>query len=598
MADNKRWKKLSCAPSDIALKSLFLGPQSENGDWFEARVREILRHTIEWRRRCFPNDGSSISNGDITEDEFRNLRTRLEHGLATLLKNLESETPKFTPRYIGHMVSEISLPALLAEFALLLHNPNNASHEAARVGLTIEKEAVAALSDMIGFDPSQSRGHFTSCGTIANFEALWRALHWFDQKLALSLYLIERGIRQENELFNLCHMSHLQHQELLNHHDLNEEHLSRYSLLKQGPWSTPIMRILKQPFLGPVILVPGNRHYSWPKAASVFGVGSENTWTIELDEHGRLDLHDLKRKINLARADRRPIICVVSVAGTTELGEIDPVADVQAEIDRLAAEDGVFLWHHVDAAYGGYFTSLLGSNQTALSPYVSRSLAAIAHVDSVTIDPHKLGYVPYACGAFLSRDVTHYKSFHVQAPYLQLKESTFADWSTTLEGSRSAAGAAAVWLTSKVVPLKQDGFGKVLEKTIMARDIFTSNLSGITDVHLVTPADTNVLCFSVAKPNESLSSANQKALNLFHAIERGPNFSVSRTMLLRSNYSRMIRRLCHEWNVIDDDQSDLVVIRLVLMNPFIASKEMDTDFAREFAHEIESLLRIQNTKES
>ena len=87
---------------------------------------------------------------------------------------LEAETPKYTPRYMGHMVSELSLPAIFGHFATLLHNPNITSREAAKVGSVLEAEAVAMLATMVGYGKS-ARGHFTCGGTIANFEAIWRA---------------------------------------------------------------------------------------------------------------------------------------------------------------------------------------------------------------------------------------------------------------------------------------------------------------------------------------------------------------------------------------------------------------------------------------
>lgn len=40
----------------------------------------------------------------------------------------------------------------------------------------------------------------------------------------------------------------------------------------------------------------------------------------------------------------------------------------------------------------------------------------------MTIDPHKLGYVPYACGAFLTRDAAAYAVSAFDAPYLDRPE--------------------------------------------------------------------------------------------------------------------------------------------------------------------------------
>lgn len=565
--------KNECNPSEIALKSLFLGPQSENADWFVTQIGEILDHTFSWRKSRFPDDGSAISSDDKDEPEFVRLQNRVAQSLRELLAQLESETPKFTPRYIGHMVSEISLPALLAEFAMLLHNPNNASPEASRVGLKIEVEAINDLAEMIGFDRKAARGHFTSGGTLANFEAMWRALSRFDDRCAAALTEIHDGKANARDFFSLCHR------------EAYPSGRAEFSFLSRGSWSLPFREILGHDFKGPVLLVPGNKHYSWPKAASVFGVGRENLWPVALDDEGRLDVTDLAAKIEKARAEKRPILMVVSVAGTTELGEVDPVHRVQDLLDAERAK-GIWIWHHVDAAYGG-FLACLQTPSASLEERTIDSLRSLARADSVTLDPHKLGYIPYACGAFLVRDADRYRASSTDAPYLRQIEPTSPGWATTLEGSRSAAGAAAMWLTARSLNLAEDGFGKILAKTIEAKAQFTAKLGTVPAVRLVTPADTNVLCFAVHSAD--IDKMNEKSARLFEMIESGPEFSVSRTQLSRTSYDSMIRRLCREWDVRDDGFSDLFVIRLVLMNPFILSKEMATNFSSKFAALIESL---------
>lgn len=564
-----------CDPAEVALKSLFLGPQSENADWFGGEIEAILDHTVRWRKSRFPGDGSAISAADKDEREFVALRERMSEALRSLLGELEGETPKFTPRYIGHMVSEISLPALLAEFAMLLHNPNNASPEASRVGLKIEVQAIDDLAEMIGFDRKAARGHFTSGGTLANFEGIWRALNRFDERCSAALEEIRSGRASTDRFFDLCHSS-----------SSAAAAVPELSFLARGAWNLPFRELLGRPFDGPILLVPGNKHYSWPKAAAVFGLGREQLWPVRLDADGRLDVSDLRSKIERARADGRPILMVVSVAGTTELGEVDPVDAVQDLLDSYASK-GLDIWHHVDAAYGGFFAALK-TPRRSLTWRTLSSLRALARVDSVTLDPHKLGYIPYACGAFLTRDADHYRTSSIDAPYLRKIEPTAPGWATTLEGSRSAAGAAAVWLTARTLAFDQAGFGSILAKTIDAKDEFELQLGKIEDVRIVTPSDTNVLCFAIGA--DDLLSLNRKTAKLFELIEAGPEFSVSRTELSRTSYDAMIRRLCGQWQVRDDGTSNLFVIRLVLMNPFIVSKEMSTSFSSKFVELLRSSL--------
>ena len=204
--------------------------------------------------------------------------------------------------------------------------------------------------------------------------------------------------------------------------------------------------------LGPVLITPGNKHFSWRKAANVFGIGEDAFWNSPLDAEGRVDLAALANLIEKAREARRPIVCLTSVAGTTEAGEIDPIDRVGDLLDKLAAE-GVYVWHHVDAAYGGFYCSMLGGEAEQVLAEGRRSaLAAIGRADSVTIDPHKLGYVPYACGAFLTRDPEAYRASSFQAPYIDRAEREDKEAS-----AKQAAARLIAFAKELDVPEKQGG---------------------------------------------------------------------------------------------------------------------------------------------
>jgi glutamate/tyrosine decarboxylase-like PLP-dependent enzyme len=95
--------------------------------------------------------------------------------VAEILHRFRAEIPSFTPRYIGHMVTEISLPALMGHIINLVHKPNNITGEASRVGVQLEDEAIQDLSKMVGYNPAEASGLFTSGGTVPNFEGLLHA---------------------------------------------------------------------------------------------------------------------------------------------------------------------------------------------------------------------------------------------------------------------------------------------------------------------------------------------------------------------------------------------------------------------------------------
>lgn len=114
---------------------------------------------------------------------------------------------------------------------------------------------------------------------------------------------------------------------------------------------------------------------------------------------------------------------------------------------------------------------------------VLEAVHALRRADSVTVDPHKMGYQQYACGAIAFRDDRCRAYVHQRAPYL----TDFADnvsrqplahaepddhggftvrieapGAFTLEGSRPSGQATGLWLATEVLGLDQDNHGRLV----------------------------------------------------------------------------------------------------------------------------------------
>ncbi|MEE2525691.1 pyridoxal-dependent decarboxylase [Hyphobacterium sp. HN65] len=546
----------------------FLGPGSENGSWFRSEFQAVLDQWFDWRRDLFAEDPSPLPKGLRRSPGFLAEREQIGQKLAELCDRLTGEVPKYTPRYIGHMVSEVSIPALLGHFATLLHNPNNTSRDVARVSGAIEDEAIGLLAAMIGFDPDTAQGHFTSGGTLANFECVWRARYRMDHFLSLALAISEQA-GEPLDPFAAGHMGWKRYHALAAQYGFSEEELRKASAVVSNPFEAAerIGKASGQPWRGPVLLVPGNKHFSWLKAANVFGLGEEAFWPVSLDANGRLDPAALDHAIGRARSAGRPVLAVITVAGTTEAGEIDPVDTVCDRLEALRAA-GIDVWHHVDAAWGGFLCSMLGGEaETVLEGRSRTALRAIRRVNSVTLDPHKLGYVPYACGAFLVRDHENYANSLFAAPYID-RALANDRWMMTLEGSRSGAGASAVWLTGQTLSFRPDRFGAMMAGTIDSCRFFARALqNGEPLVRPLIPTDSNIFCFSLAKPGEALSVSNERTASVFRAFTADPEFSVSKTVLSRENYGELINAHVARYGG-EADTDSTVLLRCVFMNPF------------------------------
>ncbi|MCB0392324.1 MAG: aspartate aminotransferase family protein, partial [Bdellovibrionales bacterium] len=522
--------------------------------------------------------------------------SKISSVLKQLNEQFKSETPKYTPRYIGHMVSELSMPAILGHFATLLHNPNNTSKEVSRVGATIENEAIAMLAEMVGYDPLTCSGHFTSGGTLANFEAVWRARYRYDHWMSLGLFLAEE-CQQNMDIYSVAHMGWSKYNQYIKEFDVDEEKLKKYSAVLNNPYRMYrlVSKYLQTDYLGPIVMVPGNKHFSWQKAVNIFGLGEESFWTIPLNQFGKIDVSAFKNLVEKARVAHRPILVVVSVAGTTETGEIDSVNEVQNYLEQLKSQNGLDVWHHVDAAYGGFMCSLLGKSfKFNAYTHLVKALEAISKVNSVTLDPHKLGYVPYSCGAFLAKNSENYSVSSFLAPYIDRKDLGDGKWSSTIEGSRSAAGASATWLTGKSVGYTSDVFASVIHSTFEACQNFKNQVcEELNWVYALEPADTNIFCFSVAEEGDSLSLSNKKTLEVFKKFTENPNFAVSKTGLSVESYNAQIRFHVNKFNGEIDD-NHMVLIRCVFMNPFWGEEKVQEKLTKEFIETLKKDYLKQN----
>ncbi len=584
-----------CHPTEIALKSYFLGPQSENAEWLLQCVKETLKSWYAWRRGSFHQDGSAIGGSDLENAEFKSRQEKMRSLLAELTVRFEKELPKFSPRYVGHMFSETSLPALLGHILTLLHNPNIIARESATVATDIENEAIEALALMVGI--TQASGHFTSGGTVANYESVVRASARLHTWMAAGAAARKRG-NAKPSAWECAHLGWERYETL--RAILSEDELKPFLPEYAGPWEAgrALREAFGEDFPEPVLIVPHSAHYSWKKAARVLGLGEDHLRYVECDLEGRYRVDQLGEILRTCQLQKEAILAVVSVTGTTETGALDPVAEIVAELIQWR-EPGVHIWHHVDAAYGGFFCSMLRESdgielEPTLAPKHLASLEAVAKTDSVTLDPHKLGYVPYSCGAFLVKDIRDYTCVRIHAPYLDYQdnaETSLMDRGPyTLEGSRSAAGAVATWLTAHSIGLDQAGYGLILARTVRQRQkVEAELLDKLSSAYVFPGCDTNLLCFCIADEKERLSATNARTLKILERLACESRYYLTKTAFpLDGPHSPVTRAFVARWQS-QVDVAELLVLRICLMNPFFDSSELDVDHIR---HLIFSLAEV------
>jgi glutamate/tyrosine decarboxylase-like PLP-dependent enzyme len=413
------------------LSPLFLGSYGENNDAFEKILVELLRDHVYWRRNFHPEDPPPISTLAASSPEYREFMARMRRELHQLTAALKRSVPFASPRYIGHMASDLLLPGLIAQMAALPYNPNNVVDEAAPVTVDLEIEAGLQLARMLGMPADEARqpcafGHLTSGGTVANYEALWlqRSARCFAPALKAAAARCHEPLAcgdrplaawDDWELLNLPTPQIL---------DLHDAWRARLAAERDPARAAALARALadervetlgmatfaaRHPQLGaPLVLAPVTAHYSWDKAMGLLGLGSAQLERLPANGM-RLDPAALDAALARAHRARQPVLAVVGVLGTTEFGTIDPIHRLLAA-RRAWQPRGLSFGIHVDAAWGGYLASMFRAEDGSLRAYddvradtryfpsreVYDAFAALGEVDSVTVDPHKLGYLPTA----------------------------------------------------------------------------------------------------------------------------------------------------------------------------------------------------------
>jgi len=111
---------------------------------------------------------SSLPPGTSVADE-----KEIERILFEVAGRLSDNYPYFHPLYAGQMLKPPHPVARLAYTLALWINPNNHALDGGRASSQMEKEAVAEIARMFGWDAHL--GHLCGGGTMANLEALWVA---------------------------------------------------------------------------------------------------------------------------------------------------------------------------------------------------------------------------------------------------------------------------------------------------------------------------------------------------------------------------------------------------------------------------------------
>ncbi len=422
------------------------------------------------------------------------------------------------PRSLAHMNQ--GLPYFMRSLARLLTamNQNLTKFDASRALSLCERQALAVMHRLVydcaarfyerhAQNGDSTLGVVTSGGTVANITALWAA-----RNDSLGPRGDFGGVEREGLLAALRHY--------------------RYA--------------------DAVVIGPESMHYSFTKAAGLLGISERGLIRVPTDYRGRMDLAALRETVAACRARGAHVIAIVGVAGSTDAGAIDPLAEIADVADEANAH------FHVDAAWGG---PLLFSDE-----YRSR-LAGIERADSVTIDGHKQLYLPLGVGLVLFRQPQFARAIEKHANYLSRPGS--ADLGMrSLEGSRPGT---ALYLHAGLKVIGRDGYAALVNDSIRKVRHMADAICVRPEFELLMEPDANVVLYRYVPEScrmdvlsGDLREEHNRALNhlnerVHKAQRRAGRTYVSRTTLFNTRYGRGV---------------PVVAFRAVVANPLTTEADL------------------------
>ncbi|MCY1059439.1 pyridoxal-dependent decarboxylase [Nannocystis sp. SCPEA4] len=503
-------------PGTSSPEAWFLGSKAENAEEFERLIVEAIRDQAFWRRNFHPGDPTLVTEAVKRQPEYVQAMGTLTDSYRSLLGFLKKSMPFFSTRYQGHMNWDTAMPAVLGYFAAMLYNPNNVAFEGSTATTILELLVGDDLCRMIGYPlPDKAAcqagavrpwGHITSGGTVANIEAIWSARNLKFYPIAMQAALNEdpslaaardlrvrtasgdQALLRELDVWSLCNLRGddilALPARLTAEHGISPEAITQ-ALTKVSPQSVGMhaffSRYAAELRGSPVILVPATKHYSFPKAAAILGIGAANVLDVPLDENARMSIPELERILQACLAERRPVYTVVGVIGSTEESAVDPLREILALREQFR-QKGLEFTVHADAAWGGYHVSILRDDddgpggkrpapaaprgEVGFSRYTGEQYAVLHQADSVTVDPHKSGYIPYPAGALCYRNAAMRDLVTFKAPYILHAEDEPSVGIYGVEGSKPGAAVAAVFLAHKVIRPSRSGYGSIHRKAL------------------------------------------------------------------------------------------------------------------------------------
>jgi len=353
----------------------------------------------------------------------------------------------------------------------LAYNQGVTNWQVSPGGAALEELCCQALCRLFGMGP-EADATFMYSGTYANQEALYLALHWKAEKCGFDF--TQKGLNGFDDPARLC------------------------------------------------VLASRDAHFSLKHAVRILGLGDESLVPLDVDTNRRLDVERVKETVEQSR-QTKDIFCVVSTAGTTSTGSVDPVLPL-AEICR-----DLDTWLHVDGAYGLAYS---------LVPELRNLFSGMEEADSVSWDPHKQFGVPIPSSILFVRREEDFNRMAIYSDYFNRRDDPRPN-----PGLKSPPSTRPFAALSLVTSLRYQGIKGVvrrLETPIMAIRELAETLENETDIEIAHQPDTGILCFRLVPEGFPEEELNRLQEYVYERIISGGERTLSITKLDKKTVLRLV----------------------------------------------------------
>ena len=395
----------------------------------------------------------------------------IEHILSILKRGVELSLNTTGPGYLAYIPGGGLFPAALADLVANVTNRFTGIAGAAPLFAQLESDLLEWLATEFGFGP-KAHGLFTSGGSSANLIAFItaRQTHFGDT----------------------------------------------------GDFRTAVAYTSTQ------------SHHSVSKGLRLAGIPRHHVRQIPTDTALRMDPMALDEAIRADLLSGLNPFLVVSAAGTTNTGAVDPLSAISQVARRHS------IWHHVDGAYGGAFV---------LCAEGRNKLKGIARADSITFDPHKGLFLPYGTGCLLVADRALLAQTHQSdAEYLEAFENSDRGIPPSPselgpELSRDYRGLR-VWLP--LMLFGADAFRNALTEKLALGRLFHDELQAFAQpINIIAPPELSVVAFRLApRPGESSQAVNDRNQRWLSAVNARQRVHLSGTYLTQQGERLFTLRIC------------------------------------------------------